>query len=259
VLTGGLVIGIEGPIRQWRLAPVSVSSTLESRAWPQSNEAHLRASCSASPARRVQSPRSCAGSTSAAAVQVVMTEGARRFVTPLTFKLSGRRVRGDLWDPAAEAARYVSEAQRWTDVVVVAPATADFLARLARALPAIPAPRFASRPRAPIVVAPAQLTRWPHPATCQRASADSRGVRFLGPAEASGLRRNGSGPHGRADGIGGVARAPGSAAVVSRRRDHDGPRGRASVRSLHHEPQLREDGLRRRDCRARCEARTWCS
>src|SRR5512134_195717 len=67
-----------------------------------------------------------------AEVQVVMTEGARQFVTPLTFQaLSGRPVRSDLWDEAAEAAMGHIELARWADRILVAPATADFIARLA--------------------------------------------------------------------------------------------------------------------------------
>src|SRR3954468_11860115 len=65
-------------------------------------------------------------------VQVVMTSGAQHFVTPLTFQaLSGRPVRTDLWDPAAEAAMGHIELARWPDRIVVAPASADFVARLA--------------------------------------------------------------------------------------------------------------------------------
>src|SRR6186713_2372813 len=67
-----------------------------------------------------------------AEVQVVMTAGAREFVTPLTFQaLSGRPVRSELWDAEAEAAMGHIELARWADLVLVAPATADFLARLA--------------------------------------------------------------------------------------------------------------------------------
>ena len=52
-------------------------------------------------------------------VQVVMTRGAREFVGPLTFQaVSGRRVRDDLWDSAAEAAMGHIELARWADVVV---------------------------------------------------------------------------------------------------------------------------------------------
>jgi len=66
-----------------------------------------------------------------AEVQVVMTQGAQRFVTPRTFAaLSGRPVREDLWDAAAEAAMGHIELARWADAIVVAPASADFIARL---------------------------------------------------------------------------------------------------------------------------------
>ena len=67
-----------------------------------------------------------------AEVQVVMSRGAQQFVTPLTFQaVSGRPVRDDLWDEAAEAAMGHIELARWADEIVVAPATADFLAQLA--------------------------------------------------------------------------------------------------------------------------------
>ena len=67
-----------------------------------------------------------------AEVQVVMTAAAQQFVTPMTFQaLSGRPVRTDLWDEAAEAAMGHIELARWAELVLVAPASADFLARLA--------------------------------------------------------------------------------------------------------------------------------
>ena len=67
-----------------------------------------------------------------AEVQVVMTAAAREFVTQTTFQaVSGRPVRTDLWDAAAEAAMGHIELARWAEVVLIAPATADFLARLA--------------------------------------------------------------------------------------------------------------------------------
>src|SRR4051812_21963761 len=65
-------------------------------------------------------------------VQVVMTRGAREFVTELTFQaLSGKPVRSDLWDHNAEAAMGHIELARWADEIVIAPASADFIARLA--------------------------------------------------------------------------------------------------------------------------------
>ena len=65
-----------------------------------------------------------------AEVQVVMTHGAREFVGATTFQaLSGRPVRDSLWDAAAEAAMGHIELARWAQLVLVAPATADFMAR----------------------------------------------------------------------------------------------------------------------------------
>src|SRR5512137_2513683 len=70
-----------------------------------------------------------------AEVQVVMTSGAQQFVTPLTFQaLSGRPVRTELWDAAAEAAMGHIELARWPERIVIAPASADFLARLTHGL-----------------------------------------------------------------------------------------------------------------------------
>ena len=72
-----------------------------------------------------------------AQVQVVMTRSAEAFVSPVTFQaVSGRRVRGDLWDEAAEAAMGHIELARWADLVVVAPATAHCMGSLAGGLAA---------------------------------------------------------------------------------------------------------------------------
>lgn len=65
-------------------------------------------------------------------VRVVMTQGAQAFITPLTLQaVSGYAVHEDLLDPAAEAAMGHIELARWADLIVVAPATASALARLA--------------------------------------------------------------------------------------------------------------------------------
>src|ERR1700744_5847082 len=70
-----------------------------------------------------------------AEVRVVLTENAARFVTPLTFQaLSGKPVRHGLWDEAAEAAMGHIELARWADRVVIAPASADIIARLAHGM-----------------------------------------------------------------------------------------------------------------------------
>ncbi|RBH06809.1 bifunctional 4'-phosphopantothenoylcysteine decarboxylase/phosphopantothenoylcysteine synthetase, partial [Xanthomonas oryzae pv. oryzae] len=70
-----------------------------------------------------------------AQVQVAMTSGAQQFVTPLSFQaLSGQPTRTTLWDSAAEQAMGHIELARWAERVIVAPATADLLARLAHGL-----------------------------------------------------------------------------------------------------------------------------
>ena len=67
-----------------------------------------------------------------ASVRVVMTRGAQAFVTPLTFQaLSGEPVRTELFDPKHEAAMGHIELARWADLILVAPATASFIERLA--------------------------------------------------------------------------------------------------------------------------------
>ena len=118
-------------------------------------------------------------------VQVVMTRGAREFVGPLTFQaVSGRRVRDDLWDPAAEAAMGHIELARWADVVIVAPATANFLGTLAAGLGGDLLSTVCLATTAPIVLAPAMnQAMWVNPAVqANRGLLEARGVRFLGPA-----------------------------------------------------------------------------
>ena len=67
-----------------------------------------------------------------AVVQVVMTEAAKAFIAPLTLQaLSGRPVRDSLLDPSAESGMGHIEIARWADQIVIAPASADFIARLA--------------------------------------------------------------------------------------------------------------------------------
>jgi phosphopantothenoylcysteine decarboxylase / phosphopantothenate---cysteine ligase len=121
-----------------------------------------------------------------AEVQVVMTEGARHFVAPLTFQaLSGRPVRTDLWDEAGEAAMGHIELARWADRVLVAPATADFIARLAHGFAGDLLTTLCLATDAPLSVAPAMnRLMWANPAT--RANVEllrSRGIAVLGPGE----------------------------------------------------------------------------
>ena len=121
-----------------------------------------------------------------AEVQVVMTEGARQFVGPLTFQaLSGRPVRSDLWDATAEAAMGHIELARWAERIVIAPASADFLARLAHGHANDLLSTLCLATDAPIAVAPAMnRLMWANAATqANVATLRARGVTILGPAE----------------------------------------------------------------------------
>ena len=89
-------------------------------------------------------------------VRVVMTAGAEAFITPLTFQaLSGEPVRTSLLDPEAEAGMGHIELAKWADHVLVAPASADFLARLAHGLADDLLATVCCATEAPIAVAPA--------------------------------------------------------------------------------------------------------
>lgn len=119
-------------------------------------------------------------------VQVVMTHGAREFISPLTFQaLSGLPVRTDLFDEAAESSMSHIRLAEDTDLVVVAPATADFLARMAAGRAGDLPGAMLLVTRAPIVVFPAMNVRmWEHAIT-QRNVATLRemGIRVLEPEE----------------------------------------------------------------------------
>ena len=121
-----------------------------------------------------------------AEVQVVMTAGAREFVTPTTFQaVSGRTVRSDLWDAAAEAAMGHIELARWAHAVLVAPASADFLARLASGQADDLLATLCLATEAPIAVAPAMNhIMWANAATrANIGTLTQRGVQVFGPAE----------------------------------------------------------------------------
>jgi phosphopantothenoylcysteine decarboxylase / phosphopantothenate---cysteine ligase len=119
-----------------------------------------------------------------AEVQVVMTSGAREFITPTTFQaLSGRAVRSDLWDSAHEAAMGHIELARWAELLLIAPASADFLARLAHGLADDLLSTLALATTAPIALAPAMNHRmWSNAATrANVALLQQRGMHLLGP------------------------------------------------------------------------------
>jgi len=119
-----------------------------------------------------------------ASVRVIMTEGAKQFVTPLSLAaLSGHAVRFDQFSLIDEAEMGHIELSREADLVVVAPATADILARMANGLASDLASTTLLATDKRILVAPAMnLRMWLHPAT-QRNVATLRadGVAFVGP------------------------------------------------------------------------------
>ncbi len=118
-------------------------------------------------------------------VRVAMTEAATRFVTPLTFQaLSGQPVWTDLWDPRVQDGMGHIELSRDRDLIVVAPASADFLAKLANGAADDLLSTLCAARRCPLLVAPAMnVEMWQNAAT-QRNVARLRedGVRLAGPA-----------------------------------------------------------------------------
>ncbi|MGD8176313.1 bifunctional phosphopantothenoylcysteine decarboxylase/phosphopantothenate--cysteine ligase CoaBC [Marinimicrobium sp. ARAG 43.8] len=123
-----------------------------------------------------------------AEVRVVMTEAAQKFMTPLTFQaLSGHPVHTDLLDPAAEAAMGHIELARWADRVLVAPASADFMARLASGRGDDLLSTLCLATRAPISLAPAMNQgMWQNPATqANLEPLRRRGIQLLGPGDGS--------------------------------------------------------------------------
>ena len=131
-----------------------------------------------------------------AQVRVAMTEGATHFVGATTFQaLSGETVRSSLWDPAAEAAMGHIELARWATRVLVAPATANTLAKLANGFADNLVTTLCLATTAPLVLAPAMNHRmWLHPATqANMARLRERGARVVGPVDGP-LAEGESGP-----------------------------------------------------------------
>ena len=119
-------------------------------------------------------------------VRVVMTPAACDFITPLTLQaLSSHPVHRSLLDEAAEAAMGHIELARWAEMVVIAPLTANTMARLAHGFADELLCAICLATRAPIVSAPAMNREmWLAPATqANRNILQQRGVRLLGPAE----------------------------------------------------------------------------
>jgi len=131
-----------------------------------------------------------------AQVQVAMTDAAQRFVGAQTFQaLSHHPVRSSLWDAQAEAAMGHLELARWAQQVVIAPATANTLAKLAHGLADDLVSALCLATEAPLLVAPAMNhVMWKHPATqANLATLLARRVRMVGPNDGP-LAEGESGP-----------------------------------------------------------------
>jgi phosphopantothenoylcysteine decarboxylase / phosphopantothenate---cysteine ligase len=125
-------------------------------------------------------------------VQVVMTRAAREFITPLTFAaLSGQKVITDLFTEEADgeanlesAIEHIAVAQR-TDLLLIAPATADILAKFARGIANDFLSTLYLASTVPMVIAPAMnVNMWQHPATQENlAILRARGARIVEPGE----------------------------------------------------------------------------
>lgn len=123
-----------------------------------------------------------------AEIRVVMTESAQQFITPLTLQaLSGHDVRVDLFDQQAERAMGHIELARWADYLLIAPASANCLAKMANGLADDLLTTLYLVAETPVIVCPAMnKSMWLHPATqanCELLS--QRGVILVGPEEGS--------------------------------------------------------------------------
>jgi len=118
-------------------------------------------------------------------VQVAMSEGATHFVTPTTFQaLSGKPVFTDQWDPTMPNGMAHIDLSRQADLILVAPATADFLARIVHGLADDLLATMVLARACPLLVAPAMNRQmWENPATQRNvAQLAADGVGLLGPA-----------------------------------------------------------------------------
>jgi phosphopantothenoylcysteine decarboxylase/phosphopantothenate--cysteine ligase len=118
-------------------------------------------------------------------VRVAMTEAATKFVTPVTFQaLTGKPVATDLWDASFDNNMAHIELSRGVDAIVVAPASADFIAKLAHGLADDLLSTVCVARNCPLLVAPAMnVEMWENPATQRNVSQlRADGIVLLGPA-----------------------------------------------------------------------------
>ncbi len=121
-------------------------------------------------------------------VQIVMTASAEEFVTATALQaVSGRPIRSNLWDKEAEASMSHIELARWADVVLIAPATAEIMARLAGGAASDLLTTLCLATEAPLAIAPAMnRVMWANAAVQKnRETLAERGVRILGPDHGS--------------------------------------------------------------------------
>lgn len=121
-------------------------------------------------------------------VQIVMTSSAEEFVTATALQaVSGRPIRSNLWDKEAEAAMSHIELARWADVVLIAPATAEVMARIVSGGAPDLLTTICLATEAPIALAPAMNhIMWSNPATqSNREVLEQRGIHILGPGTGS--------------------------------------------------------------------------
>jgi phosphopantothenoylcysteine decarboxylase/phosphopantothenate--cysteine ligase len=119
------------------------------------------------------------------AVRCVLSEAAKQFVAPLALQaVSGEPVRSALFDLGEESRIGHIELADWAELVVIAPATADLLAKLAHGLADDLPSTVLLATRAPLLAAPAMnVNMWSHPATQANVAAlRARGVQLIGPA-----------------------------------------------------------------------------
>ena len=119
-----------------------------------------------------------------AGVTTVLTEGGAQFVTPLTLSaLSGTPCHTELWDLTREAEMGHIQLSRAADLVVVAPATADLMAKMAAGLAGDLASTLLMATDKPVLIAPAMNVRmWEHPATRRnRRTLEEDGILTVGP------------------------------------------------------------------------------
>jgi phosphopantothenoylcysteine decarboxylase / phosphopantothenate---cysteine ligase len=117
-------------------------------------------------------------------VQIVMTASAGEFVTETALQaVSGHPIRSNLWDKEAEASMSHIDLARWADVVLIAPATAEIMARLAGGAAPDLLTTLCLATEAPIAIAPAMNhVMWNNAAVqANRATLEGRGIAIIGP------------------------------------------------------------------------------